>query len=83
MRPLSLPFRPQKAAFAALTLLVFGLALPSEGKAGSDPNLQQRIQQFLYQPAPEDLIIRQEEAGDADKGAGKQAPKGAAKGAKN
>jgi hypothetical protein len=61
MRVQDLVFRLPTAAIAALGFLAFAAALPAAAMAGSDPNLQQRIQQFIYKPAPEDLIIRKDE----------------------
>ena len=76
MRPLSLRFRAR--ALAALILLVFGFASGAQAASAVDPNIQTKIDKYLYQPLPEDLILWQDKDG---KGSGKQAPK--AKGGKN
>jgi hypothetical protein len=75
MSPKNLKFLPL-ALIAALSLLVAGLVLPAQGlarAAGTDPNLIQRVDQFIYKPAPGDLLLKPKP----------KHPKKPAKGAKN
>jgi len=61
MSPKSLKFRPQALIAAALSLLATGIVLPAQGFAratGTDPNLIQRVDQFIYKSAPEDLLLK-------------------------
>jgi hypothetical protein len=68
MSPDRVKFARRALAVVALVLLVCGLALPREASARdpcADPNLQQRIEQFIWKPAPENLILKpQQDAGD-------------------
>jgi hypothetical protein len=46
---------------AAVSLLAAAVVLPAQGfarNAGNDPNLIQRVDQFIYKPAPGDLLLK-------------------------
>ena len=50
-----------KLLAAALSLLAAGVVLPPQGfarSAGTDPNLIQRVDQFIWKPAPGDLLLK-------------------------
>ena len=77
MRLNSLKFQRQALVAAAMSFVIAGVGLPAHGLArdlGTDPNLQQRVDQFIYKPAPEDLLLKPKS---------EKHPKKPAKGAKN
>jgi hypothetical protein len=46
---------------AAVGLLAAAVVLPAQGfarNAGNDPNLIERVDQFIYKPAPGDLLLK-------------------------
>jgi hypothetical protein len=50
-----------KLSAAAASLLVAAVVLLPQGEAiaaGTDPNLTQRVQQFIWKPAPGDLLLK-------------------------
>jgi hypothetical protein len=53
---------PRQALLATILSLAFaGLAFPSQSMAGnlaSDPNFVQRVDQFIYKPPPQDLVLK-------------------------
>ena len=48
---------------AVVSLLAASVVLPSQGfarDAGTDPNIIQRVDQFIWKPAPGDLLLKPE-----------------------
>jgi hypothetical protein len=53
-----------KLSAAAASLLVAAVVLLPQGEAiaaGADPNLTQRVQQFIWKPAAGDLLLNEAE----------------------
>jgi hypothetical protein len=52
-------FAAQTLTVSAVVLLVSTLAMPHPARAGSgsDPNLFDRIDQFIWKPSPDDLLL--------------------------
>jgi hypothetical protein len=46
------------AAAASLLAATVVLAPLTEAAAGTDPNITQRVQQFIWKPAPDDLLLK-------------------------
>jgi hypothetical protein len=79
MSPRNAKFQLQAFVAAAAIFLLGAVAFSPQLKArdlASDPNLVQRVQQFIYKPAPDELLLK-------PKGANGKHVKKPAQGAKN